>query len=76
MNLHDGHEASCFCCKNCHAFEGDYGYSEETPGYSPGIECLKHVWKGNMLYGGPISFHQLVVLARDCQHFSAREESE
>lgn len=47
MKMHDGHEATCMCCRNIYFVPYDPGYSEYTPGNDLILECIK----GKMVAG-------------------------
>lgn len=71
INLHDGHLASCLCCKNFYTNDASPGYSEWTPGESMSIYCLRGHFDFDE-YNATEMFQRLHDLGQTCVDFQPR----
>jgi hypothetical protein len=66
VNMHDDHEATCFCCWNCSlSYEGDHSC------YTPGAGFVFECWKGHYYYRNrEVNIHEIALRGRTCEDFT------
>jgi len=64
---------NCVFCKYFNFIQGDYGYSEYTPGWDAVINCYKSHWQIDMMEDSTTSFREYMASAIDCKDFTPDE---
>ena len=61
----------CLFCEHFHFMQGDYGYSEYTPGNEPDMYCEKRFWDSSELYNKDL--RDILISAETCNEYTLDE---
>lgn len=63
----------CMACKHLEYDQGDYAYSDVTPGCPPSFSCKKHHWYTDLIpNNNKQELHEYMDKARTCKDFEVR----
>jgi hypothetical protein len=67
--MRDQDRSCCVLCREFRFYNGDYGYSEYTPGNEAEMYCAKRHWRVDLFETTQKEYRDMMLLSKTCEDF-------